>query len=132
MPSSRAPAIVTRVHFAVICANLGCPNLAPRAYTADNLEELYETGARAFINHPRGAELQGSQLWLSSIFSWFKEDFGGDPAARLLWLNQFAEPPLAETLRSWKGRVSYDCDWSLNAPGPGPGDYPAGGTTLHD
>ena len=105
-----------RVHFAVNCASLGCPNLAPQPYTAANLESLYESGARAFINHSRGVDAGSRSLQLSSIFSWFKEDFGDDRSAVLLWLSQYAEPELAETLRSWKGPVRYDYDWRLNAP----------------
>lgn len=105
-----------RVHFAVNCASLGCPNLAPEAYTAENLEALYESGARAFINHHRGVEPQGGKLRLSSMFSWFKEDFGEDRQAVLIWLSQYAESELAETLRNWRGPVRYDYDWSLNSP----------------
>lgn len=105
-----------RVHFAVNCASLGCPNLAAQAYTADNLESLYDVGARAFINHSRGVETQGRTLRLSSIFSWFKEDFGDDRDEQLQWIANYADPALAETLRSWKTRVRYDYDWKLNAP----------------
>lgn len=105
-----------RVHFAVNCASLGCPNLQPVPFTADNLEQLYDSGARAFINHPRGASVNGSRLSLSSIFKWFKEDFGENRSERLAWLADFAEPELAAQLRDWDGRVRYDYDWDLNAP----------------
>jgi hypothetical protein len=105
-----------RVHFAVNCASLGCPNLAPQAYTADNLEALYESGARAFINHPRGVQRHGRKLQLSAIFDWFQEDFGNDRQAVLNWLSRYAEPELAETLQNWRGPVSYEYDWRLNSP----------------
>lgn len=105
-----------RVHFAVNCASLGCPNLQPVAWTADNLEKLYDAGARAFINHPRGVTVTADRLTLSSIFSWFDEDFGDGRREVLGWIAQFAEPALAETLRGWNGRVRYDYDWDLNAP----------------
>lgn len=105
-----------RVHFAVNCASLGCPNLAPQAYTAASLDSMYEAGARAFINHPRGVAQDGKRLRLSSIFSWFEEDFGADRRAVLNWLSQYAQPTLANTLKHWDGRVSYDYDWRLNAP----------------
>lgn len=45
-----------RVHYAVNCASLGCPNLQPEAFTSDNVEVLLEKGAREYINHPRGDE----------------------------------------------------------------------------
>ncbi len=105
-----------RIHFAVNCASLGCPNLQPVAWTADNLETLYDAGARAFINHPRGVSVKGDRLTLSSIFSWFDEDFGEGRREVLDWIAQFAEPELAQTLKGWTGRVRYDYDWDLNAP----------------
>ena len=44
-----------RIHYAVNCASLGCPNLALEAYTAENTDGLLEAGATAYIHHPRGA-----------------------------------------------------------------------------
>ena len=46
-----------RTHYAVNCASLGCPNLQPRAFTAGNMDELLDAGARAYVNHPRGARV---------------------------------------------------------------------------
>ncbi len=43
-----------RIHYAVNCASLGCPNLQPAAYTGENTEALLDKGAREFINHSRG------------------------------------------------------------------------------
>ena len=33
-----------RIHYALNCASLSCPNLSPQAYTAANTEELLESG----------------------------------------------------------------------------------------
>ncbi|MDE0367769.1 MAG: DUF547 domain-containing protein [Gammaproteobacteria bacterium] len=46
-----------RIHYAVNCASLGCPNLAPKVYTASNMEAQLEAGATEYINHPRGVAL---------------------------------------------------------------------------
>jgi hypothetical protein len=43
-----------RLHYALNCASLGCPNLQPVAFTSANTEELLETAARAYINSSRG------------------------------------------------------------------------------
>jgi hypothetical protein len=66
-----------RVHYAVNCASIGCPNLQDRAYTSENTEVLLEKGAREHINHPRGVTFEGKKLVLSSIYDWFQEDFEG-------------------------------------------------------
>lgn len=103
-----------RVHYAVNCASMGCPNLQDRAYTTANLEVLLEKGAREYINHPRGASFQGKKVVLSSIYDWFQEDFGGSVEGVLRHLRRYAAPELAGKLDSYSGRISYQYDWSLN------------------
>jgi hypothetical protein len=103
-----------RVHYAVNCASMGCPNLQEQAYTVANLEVLLEKGAREYINHPRGTTFQGKKLLLSSIYDWFQEDFGGSEEGVLVHLRRYASPELAGKLDSYGGRISYDYDWSLN------------------
>jgi len=103
-----------RVHYAVNCASIGCPNLQDRAYTSKNTEVLLEKGAREYINHPRGAAFEGKKLVLSSIYDWFQEDFGGSDQGVLRHLRRYAAPDLAGKLESFSGRIDYQYDWSLN------------------
>lgn len=105
-----------RIHYAVNCASLGCPNLAGRAYTAANTESLLEAGARAYVNHPRGVDLADGKLRVSSIYKWFKVDFGGTDERLIQHLGQYAEPELAQRLAAYDGKIRYDYDWDLNAP----------------
>ncbi len=106
-----------RIHYAVNCASIGCPNLAGRAYTRDNLEELLEQGARGYINHPRGARWQDGRLTASSIYDWYQEDFGGTEKGVVDHLLRYARPGLAERLRGHEGAIDYyEYDWSLNEP----------------
>jgi hypothetical protein len=103
-----------RIHFAVNCASIGCPNLAAQAFTAANTEDLLEQGARDYINHPRGARLENEVLTLSSIFDWYATDFGASRDEVLQELARYAEPGLSETLRNHAGLIRYDYDWRLN------------------
>ena len=106
-----------RIHYAVNCASMGCPNLASEAYTADNLERLLEQGARDYVNHLRGAELLDEAFGVvSSIYYWYHEDFGNSEAGVLEHLRKYAEGDLAEQLRSFDGSLDHEYDWSLNAP----------------
>lgn len=105
-----------RVHYAVNCASLGCPDLQPEAYTAENAETLLEKGAREYVNHPRGVHVSGGRLHLSSIYHWFQADFGGSEESVLRHLQQHAASTLAEILNGFKGKVSYGYDWRVNAP----------------
>jgi hypothetical protein len=103
-----------RTHYSVNCASLGCPNLAMRAYTPANTEELIEAGARAYVNHPRGAHVASGKLQVSSIYKWFKADFGGDDAGVIAHLKKYAEPKLAAQLAGIQSIDGDSYDWSLN------------------
>ena len=93
-----------RIHYALNCASIGCPNLAGRAYTREDLERLLlEEGARDYVNHPRGAAWQDGELRASSIYDWYQEDFGGTEAGVLGHLLRYARPELAERLRGYVG-----------------------------
>jgi hypothetical protein len=106
----------SRVHYAVNCASLGCPNLQPEAYTAEASEALLEKGAREYVNHPRGARLAGDRLHLSSIYDWFEADFGGSREAVIRHLRKYAGDDLGGPLKGFRGEISHDYDWRLNEP----------------
>ena len=98
------------------CASIGCPNLAGRAYTRENLAGLLEEGARDYVNHPRGAAWQDGRLRASSIYDWYQEDFGGTEAGVVGHLLRYARSEPALRLRGYAGPIDYDYDWSLNEP----------------
>jgi hypothetical protein len=104
-----------RVHYAVNCASLGCPNLQPVAYTGENTETLLERAAVEFINHPRGVAIEKERLKVSSIYVWFQEDFGGAPEDLMEHWQKYANPALAEALEKYSGGLAHDYDWRLNA-----------------
>lgn len=103
-----------RIHYAVNCASLGCPNLQREAFTGSNTERLLNDGARAYINHPRGVSLHNGDLQVSQIYNWFQEDFEGSEQGVLTHLRQHAEPALRQRLEEHAGDISYNYDWSLN------------------
>lgn len=103
-----------RIHYAVNCASLGCPNLQPLAYTGDNLEILLEKGATEFINHPRGVKLTNDRLQVSSIYIWFREDFGNSDAGIKQHLEKYLASSQAEKLKSIKQRIKHQYNWDLN------------------
>lgn len=105
-----------RVHYAVNCASLGCPNLQPEAYTPENEEALLEKGAREYTRHSRGARLEGGRLHVSSIYDWFQADFGGSEEGVLRHLQQYAGPDVVGRLKEFHGKISYEYDWRINGP----------------
>jgi len=111
-----------RIHFALVCASVGCPKLQTRAFTETRLESMLEEGSRAFLNDAtrNRFSMAGQALELSKIFDWYGDDFiahGGSVeafVARYMVLNE-----TARSLISAKriGKVFLDYDWSLNDAG---------------
>ncbi|MEJ2121858.1 MAG: DUF547 domain-containing protein [Alphaproteobacteria bacterium] len=103
-----------RIHYALNCASLGCPNLRRDAYTAANTEALLEAGARDYVNSRRGVTIDGSGLTVSSIYVWFKPDFGGSDAGVIAHLRRYAAPGLAKKLGRTSSIRRHVYDWKLN------------------
>jgi Protein of unknown function, DUF547 len=103
------------LHYALNCAAVGCPNLQARAFTAETAPALMAAGARAFVNHPRGAAVVHGSLVVSSLYVWYEEDFGGNDAGVIAHLRRYADPALAAALVDIERIADHAYDWSLNA-----------------
>jgi hypothetical protein len=104
-----------RVHYALNCASLGCPNLQPKAYTPQNLAQMLEKATRDFINHPRGVSFVRKRLIVSSIYFWFQEDFGDSETGIIQHLKKYMSSKNLNKLRALKKkRITHQYDWNLN------------------
>ncbi len=114
-PTFRDP----RVHYAVNCASIGCPDLPPRAWRAASLERDLDAAAAAFVNHPRGVAVQpDGGLRVSSIYHWFREDFGASEEGLRAHLRRHAAPGLAARLAAGARVADHAYDWALNDAAP--------------
>ena len=105
-----------RVHYALNCASIGCPNLRATAWRPATLEPDLDAAARAFVNHARGVTVRGDgRIVVSSIYRWFRRDFGDGDAGVIAHLLRYAEPPRAAALRARNRIDGDDYDWSINA-----------------
>ncbi len=102
-----------RVHYAVNCASIGCPDLAPSAYTGTDLNAALDRAAKAYVNDPRGVSVVGDDVVVSRIYDWFIEDFGDSEAGVIAHLRKHGAPDLAHTLKGGLDDTHYD--WSLNS-----------------
>jgi hypothetical protein len=103
-----------RLHYALNCASLGCPNLMPMAFSAANSEQLLNDGAVAFINHKRAVRVDENGLKLSKIYLWFANDFGGSDETIISHLRTFAYADLGAVLDANPTISEYGYNWSLN------------------
>ncbi|NRA99461.1 MAG: DUF547 domain-containing protein [Rhodobacteraceae bacterium] len=103
-----------RVHYAVNCASIGCPNLAPEPWTARGLDRALDTAARAYVNDARGIRFSNGRASASRIYDWFVDDFGGNEAGVIAHLERYASPQTAARLDAAGGLSGQHYDWSLN------------------
>lgn len=98
-----------RIHFAINCASISCPRLWNHAYSAKNLNAELEQAARTFINDPQLNKTTGSQVEISSLFSWFSSDFTKNGSLEE-FINQYATNPIKQG-----AKISFkDYNWALN------------------
>ncbi len=105
-----------RIHVAIVCASVSCPDLRKEAYTAKDLDAQLDDQMRQFLaNREKGLRTDSSQrVYLSSIFKWFKEDFAPKGGV-MKFITPFAPKSIQGTLKSGNPRISYlDYDWGLN------------------
>jgi hypothetical protein len=108
-----------RVHFALVCAALGCPPLRNEAYVADRLDaQLDEQASEFLLRSPakNRVDVSSRTVHLSRIFDWYGDDFAPDARGLQRWLSRYW-PAGAERslLEAGTARVRWtDYDWSLN------------------
>lgn len=103
-----------RIHYAVNCASIGCPNLAKVPYTARTLDDMLRKQAKDYINSPRGVKITEDGIVLSKIYTWFKQDFGGSEAMVLDHLATHASSDTEVKIMQAVDISGYDYDWTLN------------------
>lgn len=103
-----------RIHYALNCASIGCPNLAASAYRAERMHDMLDMAAHEFINHPRGVSVKGGKLHLSSIYDWYGDDFGATDQDIIAHIRRYAAPPLAAKLAPIRKISDTHYDWRLN------------------
>lgn len=104
-----------RIHYALNCAAVGCPNLMDRAWRAETLERDFSAAENAYVNDPRGVRFDTrGRLILSKIYIWFREDFGPNDRAVLAYLAAAADPALGARLSQTSRISGYEYDWALN------------------
>lgn len=104
-----------RVHYALNCAAYSCPNLQTEAWAGETLDADLDRAARAYVNDPRGVTIRNNgTLQVSTIYKWFRADFGGSEQSLIAHFLDYAEPALAEQIRANPRITKHAYDWDLN------------------
>ena len=68
-----------RIHYAVNCASISCPNLARTAYTEQQHRRICWSRAPGTISTARAAcASKDGEIIASKLYSWYDDDFGNE------------------------------------------------------
>ncbi|NJO01939.1 MAG: DUF547 domain-containing protein, partial [Bacteroidia bacterium] len=100
-----------RLHFVLICAARGCPQIADFAFRSDQLEAQIEQRTQltltdsSFIRVDEAAK----KVAISEIFTWYRADFRKNGQEVIDFINQYR----TNKLEGYQ-ITSYPYDWTLN------------------
>lgn len=102
-----------RIHFALVCAAVGCPLLRSGAYWPESLNAQLEADAHRFINHPAKVRYDAASqtLFCSQIFKWYKADFLTVADSTAAYINRY----LTDGQVPLPAQIAYlPYSWQLN------------------
>ena len=100
-----------RIHMAIVCASVSCPDLRNEPYTSTKLSAQLDDQTIKFLNNSgKGLRLTGNVAEVSKIFGWFEEDFekrGG--------IAKFIKSYRKDLPKNIKINSDISYDWNLNS-----------------
>ena len=98
-----------RIHFAVNCASISCPNLRAEAYEGEILDTQLTEQTRLFLADNSRNKISEHSVVVSKIFSWFGGDFKKGQSL-IDFLNKYTSTTIDKDAKV--RFMSYD--WNLN------------------
>lgn len=101
-----------RVHFALVCAAIGCPKLMSEAYMPDKVQTQLINQTKKALNDASFIKVDASAktVAISQLFDWYKDDFVNDTGTVINFINKFRNTPIPADYAV----TYYNYDWSLN------------------
>jgi hypothetical protein len=116
-----------RIHFAINCASISCPDLRSEAYLPTRLDKQLDDATRRFLSSPskgsgvatESAFFGGENyiLRVSKIFDWFEDDFVRWGGGVVSFVERHAPTRTAAFIATHRDDLEleeFDYDWSLN------------------
>ncbi|MEL6558209.1 MAG: DUF547 domain-containing protein [Bacteroidota bacterium] len=101
-----------RVHLVLVCGAKGCPKLLNKAYRPQRLDDQIDEQVKTILNDPEFliVNKDQSEISLSEIFKWYKDDFTENDSDILDFINKYRIEKLSK-----KSAINfYAYDWSIN------------------
>jgi len=106
-----------RIHVAIVCASVSCPDLRLETFKVENLNEQLDDQMRMFLQSPeKGMRLdkKNNRVYISSIFKWFRDDFESRGGV-LKFISKYISSEAAKELTDSRYDVSYlEYNWGIN------------------
>ncbi|MDH5366035.1 MAG: DUF547 domain-containing protein [Cyclobacteriaceae bacterium] len=101
-----------RIHFALACGAISCPELASFAYQPISLNEQLEARTKKAINDPEFIQVSSvkNTVKISEIFKWYQRDFTTNGGTVMEFINQYRISPIPNKFKL----EYYEYNWNLN------------------
>lgn len=97
-----------RIHMAIVCASVSCPDLRREAYRAQLLDQQLEEQTRQFLQNEHKGVRDAGEIWhVSKIFDWFDKDF--EPGGIAAFIRQYRDLPADAVVQP-----DLEYDWAVN------------------
>ena len=102
-----------KIHFAINCAAISCPELINRSYIPTKLETQLTERAKTVINDANHVKVNEKEktVYLSEIFKWYEKDFSREADNIIEYLNKYRKKEIPNSYS-----VDYiKYNWKLNS-----------------
>lgn len=106
-----------RIHFALVCASLGCPKLRNEAYTGVRLDEQLNDQMRYSHSSPRWLRFDPRRgvLELTALYDWYRGDFEQVYGSVIAAVAPHSAPVRKAAAAGMALEIRFiDYDWALN------------------
>lgn len=106
-----------RIHFALICASIGCPLIENTVFVPETIEERLDAVTLKFVTNPEKVRLDRDKrrVYLSKIFKWYKKDFTEGYEGVADFLSDYLPEADVEFVLAKDVKFHYlHYDWNLN------------------
>ncbi len=109
-----------RVHAALNCASISCPELSAEPYTGADLDEQLDRATRRWVADPYHVRVDEAEqrIVMNPIFEWYADDFAIDGGDALDWVIQYSVGDRRAALERARDEgfevQMFAYDWGLN------------------
>jgi len=101
-----------RLHFVLVCAAIGCPEIINSAYLPMNLDDILDKRTKITLNNEHYIKInkKTKTVYISELFKWYKNDFIMEDISVIQYINFYRNLKIPEDYKV--DYITYD--WSLN------------------